>query len=234
MTHCLARVRPGEVKRRPRSDSGHETVLLRRTDVDAPPHRSPRRAHPGHLHLDDSITPVVVTDFDVAAYIRRGTSRLPVDSALHAQRAPAPARIVRLVLGVLQRLEASALAESRAMLATSTGNEARITAFLATWMVDRFWQSRALRDLLTGDHPVGPPRAAHRPHPTARAAPHPRRPCPAAAVPAVGAVTGEGSPPRTWGGWRSRRPPSRARSWHGLASALRRSATGRRRGRRPP
>nr|WP_245354272.1 hypothetical protein [Brachybacterium sacelli] len=106
----------------------------------------------------------MVTDFDVAAFTRRGSGRLPVDTALLAAETPLPADL-RTALGVLQRLESSALSESRAMLATATGNEARITAFLATWLVDRHWQSRALRDLLTGDHPVERPRIQHRLHP---------------------------------------------------------------------
>ncbi|WP_232820139.1 hypothetical protein [Brachybacterium sp. YJGR34] len=115
----------------------------------------------GHLHLDATITPVLRTEVDVAAYVRRGSSRLAVDTArLAAQEQPA--EDVLLALGVLQRLESSALAESRAMLATPTGNEARITAFLATWMVDRYWQARALRDVLTGDHPESRPLPRHR------------------------------------------------------------------------
>ncbi|WP_394216136.1 hypothetical protein [Brachybacterium vulturis] len=118
----------------------------------------------GHVHFDASITPVLRTDVDVDAYIRRGTSRLPVDTSLLASEDPL-GEDLHLALEVLQRLESSALAESRAMLATATGNEARITAFLATWMVDRFWQSRALRDLLTGDHPTERPRHRHRPGP---------------------------------------------------------------------
>lgn len=130
------------------------------------PHASLPRSGPyaGHLHFDETVAPVLRTDFDVAAYVRRGTARLEVDTAQLAAEAPL-GEDLRLVLGVLQRLEASALAESRAMLATSTGNEARITAFLATWMVDRFWQSRALRDLLTGDHPTDRPEPLHRPRP---------------------------------------------------------------------
>ena len=118
----------------------------------------------GHLHFDASITPTLRTEVDVAAYVRRGTSRLPVDTALLASENPLPEEL-RVALGVLQRLEASALAESRAMLATATANEARITAFLATWLVDRFWQSRALRDLLTGDRPGERPVHRHRPGP---------------------------------------------------------------------
>jgi len=120
----------------------------------------------GHLHFDESITPVLRTDFDVEAYTRRGTSRLEVDTELHAaqEQLGAPER---LALGLLQRLESSALAEARMMLATVTAHEARITAFLATWLVDRHWQGRALRDLLTGDDPVERPVAARRPGPLA-------------------------------------------------------------------
>ena len=118
----------------------------------------------GHLHFDASIVPVLRTEVDVDAYIRRGSSRLPVDTDRLAAEPPLPEDL-RLALGMLQRLEASALAESRAMLATATGNEARITAFLATWLVDRFWQSRALRDVLTGDRPGAHPLPTRRPGP---------------------------------------------------------------------
>ena len=116
----------------------------------------------GHLHFDETITPVLRTDFDVEAYTRRGTSRLEVDTALHASQEPLRAE-ERLALGVLQRLESAALAEARMMLATVTAHEARITAFLATWLVDRHWQGRALRDLLTGDDPVERPTPGRRP-----------------------------------------------------------------------
>jgi hypothetical protein len=130
------------------------------------PHASIPTSGPyaGHLHFDASIAPVLRTDFDVAAYVRRGSGRLGVDTARLAAEEPL-SEDLRLALGVLHRLEASALAESRAMLATATGNEARITAFLATWLVDRFWQARALRDLLTGDHPVDRPELHHELHP---------------------------------------------------------------------
>ncbi|WP_241237341.1 hypothetical protein [Brachybacterium saurashtrense] len=136
----------------------------------APPTADPHAAMPttgpyaGHLHFDGTVAPVLRTEVDVAAYVRRGTGRLPVDTGALAE-AGSPAAPLRLALGMLQRLEASALAESRTMLATATGNEARITAFLATWLVDRFWQSRALRDVLTGDHPVQRPQPVHRPGP---------------------------------------------------------------------
>lgn len=118
----------------------------------------------GHLHFDETITPVLRTHFDVAKYVRRGSARLEVDTALLAAEEPL-GEDLRLALGVLQRLESSALGESRAMLATVTANEARITAFLATWLVDRYWQSRALRDLLTGDHAVDRPELRNTLHP---------------------------------------------------------------------
>ncbi len=126
----------------------------------------PRPAGPfdGHLHLDQSITPVLLTDFDVAAYVRRGSARLPVDTVRLASEPPLGEDVL-VALGVLQRLESSALAETRAMLSTATADEARITAFLATWLVDRFWQSRALRDVLVGGRPGDRPMPRRRPHP---------------------------------------------------------------------
>src|SRR5699024_3293172 len=155
----------------PRAEEGPVPIQQKRCQVTvdaeavaaspAPPRGSPdpHAAMPvtgrfaGHLHFDGSIAPVLHTEVDVAAYVRRGTARLPVDTAQVEAEGPLGDE-VRLTLGVLQRLEGSSLTESRAMLSTATGNEARITAFLATWQVDRFWQSRALRDLLTGDHPT--------------------------------------------------------------------------------
>src|SRR5690625_160405 len=52
----------------------------------------------GHLHFDASITPVLRTDVDVDAYVRRGTSRLGVDTALLASERPLPEDL-RLALG---------------------------------------------------------------------------------------------------------------------------------------
>lgn len=106
-----------------------------------------------YLHLDETISPVVLTDFDVEAYTRKGHGRLPVDAELVSGQGPLPAAMVRALRG-WQHLEATALAESRAMLATWTGNEARVTAFLATWLVERYWLARALGDLLPTDPSV--------------------------------------------------------------------------------
>ncbi|WP_341854375.1 hypothetical protein [Brachybacterium sp. GPGPB12] len=128
--------------------------------------------------------PSARTDFDVEAYTRRGTRRIAVDTELLASQEPLRDQ-ERLALGVLQRMESSGLAEARTMLSTVTANEARITAFLATWLVDRHWQARAARDLLTGDHPVERPAPSRRPSRLAVFAPPPRGPRPAAADPAV-------------------------------------------------
>lgn len=108
------------------------------------------------MHSDETTSTVLRTNVDVDAYTRHEHVRIPVDlEALATDPEIPPA--VGTALAVLHRLEGSALAESRAMLPTWTGNEARITAFLASWMVQRHWQARALRDVLTGDDPVERP-----------------------------------------------------------------------------
>lgn len=110
----------------------------------------------GHLHRGPGVAPVLRTAVDVGAYTREDHAKLPVDApAVEAEGLPGDG--TARTLGVLQRTEGSALAESRAMLATWTGNEARITAFLATWHVARHWQARALRDLLTAAGPARRP-----------------------------------------------------------------------------
>jgi len=138
------------------------------SDVTGSPAADPA-ARP-YLHLDETISPVVLTDFDVEAYTRKGHGRLPVDTELLSVQGPLPAAMVRALRG-WQHLEATALAESRAMLATWTGNEARVTAFLATWLVERYWLARALRDLL----PTEPSVAGDPPHPSAGACGRVRR-----------------------------------------------------------
>lgn len=114
-----------------------------------------------YLHLDETISPVVLTDFDVEAYTRKDHGRLPVETELLHAQDPLPAAMVR-ALRAWQHLEATALTESRAMLATWTGNEARVTAFLATWLVERYWLASALRDLLPTD-PADADDPPHRP-----------------------------------------------------------------------
>lgn len=107
-------------------------------------HLPPGYGADGHLHLDDSIHPVVLTDFDVDKYVKNARGRIPV-SASGLTMTPRTARD----LAFLWRLEVAALAEMRSLLISWTGNEPRITAFLATWAYERYWLARAERDLLT-------------------------------------------------------------------------------------
>jgi len=106
------------------------------------------RAHPpgyrnGRLHFHDPRHAVLVTDFDVADYTDNARGRIDVAiDAVHLDEQHRPA------LELCWRLEAGALGDMRRMLASWTGKEARITAFLATWAYERHWNARALRDLL--------------------------------------------------------------------------------------
>lgn len=99
----------------------------------------------GHLHFRPGDPPVLRTSFDVAAYVRDEQGEIAVDTA---QIGPLPPE-VRRDLGLLARLEGGALSEARALLASSTSREARITAFLAIWLVERHWSARALSQLVT-------------------------------------------------------------------------------------
>lgn len=106
----------------------------------------------GHLHLDDSISPVLVTDVDVTKYAENARGRIAVadDVAIDGRTARD--------LAYLWRLETAALHDMRAMLISWTGSEPRVTAFLATWAYERYWLARALRDLLdAADRPLQPP-----------------------------------------------------------------------------
>lgn len=100
--------------------------------------------HPdGHLHLDETVGRVLLTDFDVDKYVKNARGRIPVASS-GVTLAPRAARD----LAFLWRLEVAALGEMRSLLVSWTGNETRITAFLATWAYERYWLARAARDLL--------------------------------------------------------------------------------------
>lgn len=86
---------------------------------------------------------VLTTDFDVAAYTQAEPQPIAVeapDLVLNPQQV--------LMLRYLREVLATELDDMRAMLTSWTGHEARITAFLATWAVERYWSTRALRDLL--------------------------------------------------------------------------------------
>ncbi|SHI78981.1 hypothetical protein SAMN02745244_01058 [Tessaracoccus bendigoensis DSM 12906] len=101
----------------------------------------------GRLHsiADRPIT--LFTDFDVDAYARNARGRIKVAKP-KVKSIPAG---VRDDLAFLWRLDSAALSETRALLASWSGNEARITAFIATWAYERLWLAHAVRDLLTAD-----------------------------------------------------------------------------------
>lgn len=103
----------------------------------------------GRLHHDHERYSVLRTDFDVAAYTARARGQITIDNSL-IQLTPE----LRRDLEFLWRLEAGALGEMRTMLSSWTVNEARITAFLATWAYERYWHTHVLRDILeAGGHP---------------------------------------------------------------------------------
>lgn len=109
---------------------------------------SPQVEHPpGHVRgrlFSDAEHPIVLrTEFDVPGYLAQARGRIAVDSE-HIEISGDAARD----LGFLWRLESSALAETRALLASWTSNEARITAFVTGWGYERYWLARALRDIL--------------------------------------------------------------------------------------
>ena len=96
----------------------------------------------GRLHFEPKYK-VLTTDCDVEAYTKEARGRIAVDADAVELDGEA-----RADLHFLWRMEAAALGDMRAMLASWTGNEARITAFLATWAYERYWNARAARDLL--------------------------------------------------------------------------------------
>lgn len=103
------------------------------------------------------------TGFDVAAYTREAQGRISVDAERITREHPdgLDAR-TRADLAFCRRLDAGALSELRALLASATGREARITAFCATWAYERHWFARAQADLLASGG------AGHTPVPAAR------------------------------------------------------------------
>lgn len=114
------------------------------------------------VFADGSVPPVLRTAFDVSAYTREVGGRVEVDAAalareidaLGADRAVALGEL-RRDLEYLHRVESAALTEARTMLSSWTAHEARITAFLASWLWERFWWARALREI-AGALPAGP------------------------------------------------------------------------------
>lgn len=122
----------------------------------------PRVEHPpghvdGRLFSRADYPTVLRTDFDVPEYLAGARGRIPV-TVDPVDLAEDTARD----LDFLWRLENSALAETRAVLASWTANEARITAFITAWGYERYWLARALRDLLE----AAPASSLPRPRPT--------------------------------------------------------------------
>ena len=106
-------------------------------------HHPPGYLH-GRLHTFAGQPLTLHTEFDVEAYTRGSRGRIKVD-----KDAVGPIKgEVRDDLAFLWRLDSAHLSETRALLATWTGNEGRITAFVATWAYERLWLAHAIRDLL--------------------------------------------------------------------------------------
>src|SRR5699024_2804358 len=94
---------------------------------------------------------ILRTGFDVTAYTHAAPAPISVDAdAIRATTNTddvAPYQLARLRhdLGFLQGLDASAHSETRTMYSSWTVNEARITAFIATWMWERLGWSHSVR-----------------------------------------------------------------------------------------
>lgn len=97
---------------------------------------------------------VLYTEFDVGAFTRHARGRIDVN---HDAVDPFDA-ITAADLAFLWRLDSAGLSETRAILSSWTGNEARITAFIATWAFERMWLGRAVHDLLSAVGEVPEPR----------------------------------------------------------------------------
>ncbi|KAA9395738.1 hypothetical protein FCK90_01705 [Kocuria coralli] len=120
----------------------------------------PRRPRPVRFHddapgegerlfSDGTISPVLRTDFDVSAYTHDVAGPIPIDTeSLRATaRNDAETAALHRNLTYLHRVEAAALTETRTMYSSWTANEARITAFIASWLWERFWWARGLREI---------------------------------------------------------------------------------------
>lgn len=106
------------------------------------------------ISLNGAVSPVFRTTFDVAAYTREARGKLEVDDGAIIRAATAsPGSAISEVselrrdLEFLHRVESGALTETRTMYSAWTVNEARITAFIATWLWERHWWASALRQL---------------------------------------------------------------------------------------
>ncbi|MCG7309388.1 hypothetical protein [Brachybacterium sp. ACRRE] len=140
---------------------------------------------------DGSVAPVLRTSFDVSAYTIEVPGKIDVDAEEIARTAREltadPHGIgardledLRRDLAFLHSLESTALTETRTMYSSWTANEARITAFLASWLWERHWWAHALQEIVEalpgGGHDAD---RLHLPHPRL---PHPHLPHAAAAL----------------------------------------------------
>lgn len=146
---------PGDPGTGVSGDHGHELTTEPSADTVLAGYRN------GRLHSDAAAPTVLRTDFDVDAYVHAARGRIPVDLGTASPMGADPHDdSLRRDLAFVWRLDSAGLSETRAVLTTWTSNEARITAFIATWAYERFWFARAARDLLTADGDV--PRAPRR------------------------------------------------------------------------
>ncbi len=99
---------------------------------------------PKRAFSDASRGDVLFTHFDVDAYVQHARGRIVVDTGALTPLDD----ITAADLAFLWRLDSAGLSETRSMLSCWTGNEARITAFIATWSYERMWLAWAVRDVL--------------------------------------------------------------------------------------
>ena len=97
-------------------------------------------------YSDASRGDVLYTAFDVDSYVHAARGRIAVDA--DAVAAAGLDDITAADLAFLWRLDSAGLSDPRSMLSCWTGNEARITAFIATWSYERMWLGWAVKDLL--------------------------------------------------------------------------------------
>jgi hypothetical protein len=157
------------------------------------------------IFSDGTVAPVLRTSFDVSAYTIDAPGKIEVDAEeitraardLTEDSRGLEARDLadlRRDLAFLHSLESTALTETRTMYSSWTANEARITAFLGSWLWERHWWAHALQEIVDalpggahaagadgngdGEHAENAGRL-HLPHPRL---PHPHVPHPAAAL----------------------------------------------------
>lgn len=122
------------------------------------------------IFSDGTVAPVLRTSFDVSAYTIDAPGKIEVDAEeitraardLTEDSRGLEARDLadlRRDLAFLHSLESTALTETRTMYSSWTANEARITAFLGSWLWERHWWAHALQEIVDalpgGAHAAG-------------------------------------------------------------------------------